>query len=162
MDDFNLYGDVTAIKGTDNALNQRRSNRIRMVEHLTYDLTSDLSFHFASVLELRDNGQRTNNKEMWWNIGARPVYFIDDNFQLAGEIGTSIIDPDGGPPRRLTRITIAPQVALYRNIWSRPVVRFFYSRSFWSRSNRGVIGSGGPYASATSGTNIGAQVEVWY
>ncbi len=161
MDDFNLYGDLSVIKGSDDARAQRKSNRLRVVEHLTYDLTSNLSFHFGSTLELRDNGRNQNNKEMWWNIGVHPVYFIDDNFQIAGQVGTSVIDPDGGPPRRLTRITIAPQVSVFKSIWSRPVVRVFYSRSFWSRSNRGIVG-GEAYKYATAGTNIGAQIEIWY
>ncbi len=161
MDDFNLYGDLSVIKGSDAATAQRKSNRLRIVEHLTLDVGSKFSFHFAGTFEMRDNGWSTNNKELWWNVGFHPVYYIDDNFQLSGQIGTSVIDPDGGPPRRMTRITFAPQVAAFKSIWSRPLVRVFYSKTFWSRSNRGIIG-GEAYKNATSGTNIGVQIEIWY
>lgn len=161
MDEFNLYGNVSAIKGSADAIAQKKSNRLRVVEYLTLDLTNNFSFHFAAFLEQRDNGYAINNKELWWNVGIHPVYFIDDNFQLTGQLGTSIIDPDGGPPRRMTRITFAPQVAAFKSIWSRPLLRVFYSKTFWSDSNKGIIG-GDAYKTATSGTNIGAQIEIWY
>lgn len=161
MDDFNLYGDLSVVKGSIEAQAQRDSKRVRLVEHLTYDVSSDWSLHFGATYELRDNGAAQNSKETWYNVGVHPVYFIDDNFQIAGQLGTSVVDADGASPRRLARVTIAPQVALARNIWSRPVLRAFYSRSFWSRNNRGRVG-GQAYAHETSGTNLGLQMEVWF
>lgn len=161
LDQFNLYGDLTAIKGSQSALEQRKSNRLRVVEHLTYDINDKLSFHFGSTLELRDSGAVRNNKEVWYNVGVHPVYFIDNNFQLAAQLGTSVIDAQGAPGRRMTRLTIAPQVGLRKGIWSRPILRAFYSRTFWSRSNRGRIG-GTAYANETAGTNIGLQMEIWF
>lgn len=161
LDEFNLYGDLTAIKGSAAAEEQRDSNRLRVVEHLTYDFNSDWSFHFGATYERRDNGKDSDSLEEWYNLGVHPVYFIDDNFQIAGQLGTSVVDSEGAAPRRLTRVTIAPQIALARNIWSRPVLRAFYSKSFWSRSNRGSIG-GKAYQNETSGTNMGLQMEVWF
>lgn len=161
LDQFNLYGDLTVIKGSAAAKEQRKSNRLRVVEHLTYDVNDKLSFHFGSTFELRDNGATNNNKEIWYNAGVHPVYFIDNNFQLAAQVGTSVVDAQGSPLRRMTRVTIAPQVGLRKGIWSRPILRAFYSRTFWSRSNRGRIG-GTTYAKETSGTNIGLQMEIWF
>lgn len=161
MDEFNLYGDLTTIKGSSAAKAQEDSSRLRLVEHLTYNLNQDWAFHFGATYENRDNGASTNNKEIWWNVVIHPVYFIDDNFQIAAQLGTSVVDPQGAPARRLTRVTIAPQVALDRGIWSRPVLRAFYSKSFWSRSNRGLIG-GNVYSGETSGTSIGMQMELWF
>ena len=161
LDQFNLYGDLTAIKGSAAAREQRKSNRLRIVDHLTYDVNDKLSFHFGSTFELRDSGANSNNKEIWYNAGIHPVYFIDNNFQLAAQVGTSVVDAQGSPLRRMTRVTIAPQVGLRKGIWSRPIIRAFYSRTFWSRSNRGRIG-GTTYANETSGTNIGMQMEIWF
>lgn len=161
MDQFNLYGDLTVIKGSAQAEAQRKSNRLRFVEHLTYDLTDKLSFHFGSTLEIRDDGTASNNKEVWYNAGFHPVYFLDENFQLTGQIGSSVVDAQGAPLRRMTRITFAPQVGLRKGIWSRPILRAFFSKTFWSRSNRGRIG-GTTYANETSGTNIGLQMEIWF
>lgn len=161
LDQFNLYGDLTAIKGSAEAEAQRNSERWRIVEHLTYDVNDKLSFHFGSTLEIRDDGSATNSREVWYNAGVHPVYFIDENFQLAAQVGTSVVDAEGAPARRMTRVTIAPQVGLRKGIWSRPILRAFYSKTFWSRSNRGRIG-GTTYANATSGTNIGLQMEIWF
>ncbi len=161
LDEFNLYGDLTVVKGSASAKAQEDSSRLRIVEHLTYNLNPDWAFHFGATYELRDNGALQNNKEIWWNVGVHPVYFIDENFQIASQLGTSVVDPQGAPARRLTRVTIAPQVVLDKNIWSRPVLRAFYSKSFWSRSNRGLIG-GNVYRSETSGTAMGVQMELWF
>lgn len=161
LDQFNLYGDLTAIKGSASAEAQRRSQRLRVVEHLTVDVTDKFSFHFGSTFEWRDNGNTQNSKEVWYNAGIHPVYFIDENYQLTGQLGTSVVDAQGSPARRMTRVTIAPQVGLRKGIWSRPILRAFYSRTFWSRSNRGRIG-GTPYSNETSGTNIGLQMEIWF
>ncbi|MCR9203755.1 MAG: carbohydrate porin [Halobacteriovoraceae bacterium] len=161
LDQFNLYGDLTAIKGSNQAEAQRKSNRLRIVEHLTLDISDQLSFHFGSTLEIRDSGNTTNNKEVWYNAGIHPVYFLDENFQLTGQIGTSVVDAQGAPARRMTRVTFAPQIGLRKGIWSRPILRAFYSKTFWSRSNRGQIG-GTTYANETSGTNIGLQMEIWF
>lgn len=161
LDEFNLYGDLTVIKGSSAALAQEKSSRVRVVEHLTYNLSADWAFHLGATYEYRDNGATINNKEIWWNFGIHPVYFIDDNFQIASQFGTSVVDAQGAPARRLTRVTIAPQVALEKNIWSRPVLRAFYSKSFWSRSNRGLIG-GNVYSAETSGTAMGLQMELWF
>ncbi len=161
LDEFNLYGDLTVIKGSAAAKAQEDSARFRVVEHLTYNLSSSWALHFGATYEYRDSGALVNNKEVWWNVGVHPVYFIDDNFQIASQIGTSVVDAEGAPAKRLTRVTIAPQIALDRNIWSRPVLRAFYSKSFWSRSNRGLIG-GNVYRAQTSGTAMGLQMELWF
>ena len=159
---FNLFGDVTLTKGSPEALAQEKAKRLRIVDHLTYDLTDRFSFHFGTTLEIRDNGSDRNSREVWYNAGFHPVYFIDENFQLTGQIGTSVVESEGSPARRMTRLTFAPQVGLRKGIWNRPIIRAFYSRTFWSRSNRGQIGRGTFYENETSGTNIGLQMEIWF
>ena len=55
--------------------------------------------------------------------------------------------------KTLTRFTIAPQVSISDSFWGRPVIRAFYSQTFWNRANRGTIDSSGPYAGKTSGAS---------
>ena len=148
LDDFNVYGSSALEAGSTAHKEQEASNKIRIVEHITYDWTNKLSFHASTSLELRDSGADNNNRTTWWNIGVQPMYFFSDHHQLVGVLGTSLIDADGSSPKRLTRFTIAPQVSAGRNIWARPVIRLFYTRSWWSTSNKGSVG-GTTYAGET-------------
>ncbi len=161
LDDFNVYGSSALEAGSTAHKEQEASNKIRIVEHITYDWTNKLSFHASTSLELRDSGADNNNRTTWWNIGVQPMYFFSDHHQLVGVLGTSLIDADGSQPKRLTRFTIAPQVSAGRNIWARPVIRLFYTRSWWSTSNKGSVG-GTTYAGETSGASYGVQGEVWF
>ena len=112
-------------------------------------------------MELRDNGKQYDDKETWWNIGIHPVYYFDDHFQLAGVIGTSVVDADGAESKTLSRFTIAPQISMKKDIWSRPVLRAYYTYSKWSESNKGSVG-GTTYQNDTSGSSYGIQGEVWF
>jgi maltoporin len=158
--EFNIYAPMDTELGTSEAQQLKDSRRLRVVEHMTREVTKDWAFHFGSSFEWRDQGVETE-QETWWNIGARPVYYLSDHYQLAFEAGTSLVNKKGQDVRRLTRLTIAPQVSINRSIWGRPLVRAFYSRSFWSRSNRGHVG-GDAYRGNTSGGNYGLQVEAWF
>lgn len=158
--EFNLYAPMDTEAGSPEAKNLEESKRLRVVEHLTWQVSPKIAFHLGSTFEWRDNGD-PDKKQTWWNIGARPVYFFTDHYQLALEIGTSYVKQRGEAERRLTRITIAPQIGISRNIWGRPVLRFFISKSYWSSSNRGLVG-GNVYGKDTSGGNYGLQLEAWY
>lgn len=157
--EFNLFAPKDLEVGVE-ADNLSDSRRLRVVEHLGLDLHPDLSLHFASTFEWRDQGD-ANQREVWWNIGLRPVYYFTDHYHLAFEAGSSLVNRKGEDLRRLTRLTISPQVAPSRGLWGRPLVRAFYTHSFWSRSNRGQVG-GETYQGATSGANFGVQIEAWF
>ncbi|MCO4793293.1 MAG: carbohydrate porin [Bacteriovoracaceae bacterium] len=161
LDDFNVYGSSALEAGSTAHKTQEDSSKIRLVEHMTYDLNSKLSFHASTSVELRDNGAANDNRSTWWNVGIQPMYFFSDHHQLVGVLGTSLVDADGSQAKRLTRFTIAPQISAGRNIWARPVIRLFYTRSWWSTSNRGSVG-GTTYSSETSGGSYGVQGEVWF
>jgi maltoporin len=161
LDDFNIYGSSALEAQSTAHKKQEKSSKIRVVEHFTYDLNNKLSFHASTSLELRDSGDDNNNRSTWWNIGVQPMYFISDHHQIVGVLGTSMVDADGSEAKRLTRFTVAPQVSAGRNIWARPVIRLFYTRSWWSTSNKGSVG-GTTYAGETSGASYGVQGEVWF
>jgi maltoporin len=159
MEGLNLYGPQDVIKGSTRESEVKDAMRLRIVEHVTTDIGTRLALHAAATFEHRDSGDGA--KERWYNLGVHPVYFFSDNFQLAAQAGTSVVNRTGEEARRLTRLTLAPQVAPARSIWSRPVVRAYVSRSWWSESNRGRVGS--PiYADERSGSTYGVQAEIWY
>lgn len=158
--EFNLFAPQDTLENSPAADELKKSNRIRAINHLTYDLHNDLSFHLAATYELRDGGS-SDNKEKWYSLGVRPVYYITDNYHLVFEAGHSIVDPKGQDKRKLTRISFAPQVSTGRSIWGRPVVRAFITQSFWSDSNKGSVG-GAAYREKTSGGSYGVQIEAWF
>lgn len=158
--EYNLYAPMDTELGSAEARQLKDSRRLRVIEHMTREVNENWAFHFGSSFEWRDQGVNTE-RETWWNIGARPVYYLTDHYQIAFEAGSSWVNKKGERSRRLTRFTIAPQVSINRSIWGRPLVRAFYSRSFWSSSNRGKVGSDA-YKNSTSGGNYGLQVEAWF
>jgi maltoporin len=163
MDEFSPFGQTNTPVASVDYNKQRNSSRMRFVEHLTLNMKK-WAFHFASTLELRDSGEETNPGSTWFNVGVQPVYYFTDHYQLAGVLGTSSVSFDNAPTERLTRITIAPQIAMDKNIWGRPILRFFVTQSYWSKSliNRAEETSGGVYNNRRHGGSWGFQIESWF
>jgi maltoporin len=63
----------------------------------------------------------------------------------------------------LTRLTIAPQLSISENIWGRPVLRAFYTHSFWNDQNKSNIAQNAPtYTNKASGGAYGFQMESFF
>ncbi len=160
MEGLNLYGGVSHFKGSVEEKNLKESHRLRFVQHATFDFAKNWAMHAATTFEWRDGGTK-ERQESWMSFGVHPVYFFSDHFQLASVAGISSINPMRGESRQLARIALAPQVSWARSIWSRPIVRAYYARSFWSKSNRNRVGTP-VYSDELAGTSIGVQAEIWY
>lgn len=169
MEGLSIYGNPAlekSVSGPPDAF------RVRLVEHLTTRISSRWEMHFGSGLEYSNpRTSATDSRSLWWSVGARPIYYFTDHWQLAFEGGHSQIKvhseksssgADLGP-RTLTRLTIAPQLSLGRSIWARPVVRAYFSHSFWNAANSPYIALNAPsFSGATSGQAVGVQTEVWF
>ena len=79
----------------------------------------------------------------------------------------------GGETRNLTKLTIAPTLAMARGFWARPELRFFYTYARWNEAaalaandstNSAVAStaSNGIFASGNRGSTIGLQFEGWW
>lgn len=113
--------------------------------------------------------ERKQDRQTWWSFGIRPIYHFTDHFNLAVELGHDRVTPDGGAERRLTKLTLAPQLARGRGYFSRPVLRLFVTYATWNEAamaadSGGVLagGSSGPFAADTSGLTYGVQAEAWW
>lgn len=161
MESLQLGGDASPIAGNNT---EGQKNRLRVVDHYTGKITENLFSHFIMVYEKAAINATKN--QTWLSLGARPVYFFNDHFSLAVEVGQSEVknDTETTGKRTLTRFTIAPQLSLDRGIWSRPVLRAFYTHSSWNDANKSyVAASGAPsYATRTSGSSFGFQGEIWF
>jgi maltoporin len=63
----------------------------------------------------------------------------------------------------MTRLTIAPQLAVGSGLWTRPLLRAFYSRTFWNRANQPAMASNAPsYSGSLDGQAMGLQAELWF
>lgn len=138
------------------------SRRWRFVEHFVIQPSARFGLFAAATLEFW-KGQGTSGR--WWNVGARPVYFFSKHYQLAFEAGHSVVldRSERGGPRSLTRLTIAPQLSVGPGLWDRPLLRAFYSRSFWNGANRANMSAAAPsFAGSLAGQSLGVQAEVWF
>lgn len=155
MNNFNLYGNATLSPGNQ----QSDEKRLRFINHTTYNVNEKWAFHLSLNHErmFRDG----DTKEQWMGLGIRPVYRVTQTFHLVSEVGSSIVQNGGA--RRLSRITIAPQLGLSEDIWGRPVLRAFYTHSFWNSANKANIAQNAPtYADKTAGGAYGFQMETFF
>ena len=157
----NLDGGYQYLKGSDDLKKAKEASRITFADQIMYKLASNLDLNLAATYEKRDDGAETYNITDVYSLGMTSLYSFTDHYQLLFQAGHSIVDPDGASQRSLTRFTLAPQVAV-GGFWGRPVIRVFYAKTFWNRENRGGVQSSGPYASETSGANMGIQGDVWF
>lgn len=168
LEGLNIYGG--ALVGIDD--NRSDAYRWRIAQDLALKISDKFALHFSSGFEHWDPKKpNIDSRGTWWAVGTRPIYFVSKNLQLATEVGHSQIHnredrnstSQGVGPRKLTRLTIAPQYALGPGLWSRPVLRAFYSYSFWNNRNRDFVGIDAPsYAGAGAGQAIGVQTEIWF
>ena len=99
--------------------------------------------------------------QKWFNIGIRPQYNFSDIYSIATELGFDRGQTGDTAAKRITKLTVAPQVALTRGFWSRPVLRAFVTYADWNDAN-GDAGTNGVFGTKTAGTTFGLQVEAWW
>lgn len=143
--------------------------RTRLFDHLVYQFTPEFSTGFIALWQRdKDNGA----KKTWTSLGVHPVYALNDNFRLVGEIGhDSIKDDNGFGTQKLTKVTFAPTLAMGKDYYSRPELRAFVTYAKWNDAAKAAadfyspgstLSSTGIFGGKTNGTSIGMQVETWF
>lgn len=153
---------------TDEAVN--RGRRWRAVWNEFRELSPSWAAQGVAAYEHRDSGAINNSRGEWMSLGTRWTYFLSDHRQILFEVGHSRVRDESenlgntpSPYRELTRFTLAPQLSFAKSIWGRPVMRLFYSRSYWSDNNRSRITNSAPsHGQDLEGQVIGYQAEVWF
>jgi maltoporin len=148
LSSLSVYGNGEIANGTINS----NKYKIRAVEHLTKKINDKLELHSAITLEQRNNGKADST---WWNIGARPVYFLKDNLHFVTEIGHSQV-LSSTQTLTLTRLTLAYEITISKSIWARPVIRAFVSETVWNKANRTNFNN------KSEGHSLGFQAEAWF
>lgn len=109
--------------------------------------------------------ERQSDQQDWLSIGLRPVYYMDQHYSLALELGHDQVSPVASPLRLLNKASLALQWAKSKGFWQRPVYRAYVSYADWNQAAQlaGLAdGTDGPYSAATEGLMMGLQVEVWW
>lgn len=124
------------------------------------------AFTYSSTLDSMDDSALGSKKNdfNWFNIAVRPIYKINENFELQFEAGyAKYDDKDSNSKGQLMKATFAPTFKLNtNNFWLRPEIRTFITYAKWNSDyqddNAGNIENYGN----KDGINIGIQAEVWF
>jgi maltoporin len=135
--------------------------RFRATEQLVIQPIQQLSFGAAMVYQYTDYGLDIPDQH-WLSGGVRPIWHLTDAFSIALEGGVDwASSTQGGEGGTLGKLTLAPQVSLGNEYFSRPVLRAFFTYAMWSDGLQGEVG-GLDYDGRTTGWTWGVQMESWW
>jgi maltoporin len=155
------YETVTLTNGTFIVPDEPASWRFRVTESFVAKPWSHLSISPALVYQYTDY-HNAQGKVQWLSGGVRPIFYFNKYFSLAFEGGADYVNDSGtGQHGVLGKMTLAPQVSVGDQFFSRPVIRAFVTYAVWSDSFKGQIG-GNDYGNDTSGLTWGIQMESWW
>lgn len=140
--------------------------RFRVFDSLWIQPTRNFSASFVALMQ-KDKSNASGGTSTWTTLGVRPMYAFTENFKFQAELGTDrVTSPTGGPAQRLTKLTLAPTLAVARDHWSRPELRLFVTYAKWNDAATAAVNaannSGPVFGNATSGASAGVQVESWF
>jgi len=115
------------------------------------------------------SGDGVNNRD--FTLGGRISYALTNNFKLLVEAANTSRKTDGQSTQNLNKITFAPTLALGRDFWSRPEMRFYVTHASWNQA--AATGNATLNGTSLSGTNLGKlgvtsantagiQIEGWF
>jgi maltoporin len=135
--------------------------RFRATDQIVVKPLDNFSIGSALIYQYTDFGDHAPSQE-WVSGGLRPIWQINDVFSVAFEGGVDwASNTSSGGGGTLGKLTLAPQVALGDEFFSRPVLRAFLTYATWSDGLQGEVG-GPSYANKNSGWTWGVQMESWW
>jgi maltoporin len=156
-----LYNPSSTFTSTASVLNPVSDSMWRVVEQLTWNV-GNLTGQVTALWQHRELTPG-NAEEDWFSAGVRPIFHFTNYFNIAGEYGFDMVDPETGGSRRLHKLTVAPQISAGKTFFSRPVFRVFVTHAFWNDSARDAgMAAGTPFAGKKDGTTYGFQFESWW
>lgn len=163
-------GPGTGLGSTGALSNSADFRRWRVVEGIYAQLTPKLGGMLTGVIQ---HDATNAASQVWTSLGGRLAYGLTPNVKLQLELGHDQVKPSDGDTRQLTKLTIAPTLALAQNFWSRPEVRLFYTYARWNQAAAQAatgstdpavasLSASGVFANATHGSTVGVQFEGWW
>ncbi|HEY1123733.1 MAG TPA: carbohydrate porin, partial [Haloferula sp.] len=135
--------------------------RARVTDQWVIKPLDHLSIGSSMVYQYTEFGDNAPYQH-WASAGVRPIWHFNDTFSIALEPGVDWVSgTSGGHRGMLGKITLAPQVSLGDEFFSRPVLRAFITYAMWANGLKGGVG-GTDYALDTEGWSWGVQMETWW
>ncbi|MBB3221636.1 maltoporin [Pseudoduganella umbonata] len=139
--------------------------RTRMLDNLWIQPTWNLGMEMIALVQ--KDKSNANGSSTWMSMGVRPVYALARHLKLIGEFSADrVTSPNGGPAKRLTKLTFAPTIAAGPDLWARPELRAFVTYGRWNNAATASVNaannSGPVYNNGTSGTSFGFHAEAWF
>ena len=135
--------------------------RFRVTDQVVVKPIEEFAIGSAFVYQYTDFGDGVTNQD-WVSGGLRPIWFFSESMNIAMELGVDwVSDTATGPGGTLGKITLAPEVSLGDQFFSRPVLRAFVTYSLWSDGLEGQV-AGPEYSNQSSGWSWGVQMESWW
>lgn len=156
-----IVGPVGLIMQPGDILDIGAFRRYRLTDFFYADLSPRWSIMGMVGLQRLTNATPVGNEVNWITGGIRPVYHFGKYYSIAAELGvdhTSQIDRESG---MLFKATLAPQIAPENKIFSRPVLRAFFTYAMWTDEFRGLVAPTS-FPTETDGISLGLQMEVWF
>ena len=155
------YETATTTNGTYIIPDQPGSWRFRVTESFVAQPWENFSISPAVVYQYTDYNNAQGDRQ-WISAGVRPIYHFNKYFSLAFEPGMDHVDDSGiHQSGTLWKFSLAPQVSLGNQFFSRPVIRAYVTYATWTESYKGSVG-GNDFANETSGWTWGMQMETWW
>lgn len=147
------FGDLTAPSG---------AKSWRLVESFTWQQGPFGGQAMALSPSDKDaTGVKTNST----SIGGRASHALTKNFKFLVEAGYSQKKPDNAATQKLAKLTLAPALSTGSGFWNRPELRLYVTTARWNdaaNATAGPDGATGIGDGKTSGTSVGAQMEIWF
>ncbi|HEX7836348.1 MAG TPA: carbohydrate porin [Kofleriaceae bacterium] len=142
---------------------------LRIIDRGVFQLQPNLSMMVSGVVQFdnRDGstGPTTDSGvgNMWYSVGARPVYMFGKYTGVAVEGGVDVVKPqaDGAQTGMLAKLTVAPLIRPAMDFWARPEIRAYVTAATWNDAIKGQVG-GRAFAGDTAGLTAGVQMESWW
>ena len=114
------------------------------------------------VYEYTDEKEFSNLEQDWISAGIRPYWFINKYARLVLETGYDYVNNRVDKKTyALLKTTIAAELSTDKGIWTRPVLRLYYTNATWSNDAVGSVGTD-YYSNKSRGDNVGVQLEYWW
>jgi maltoporin len=145
----------------------KAENHARTYRLIDWALLQPSSYFTAGLVVIYQRATGTQSfPAQWFSVGARPIYSVTDRFRIALEVGADFVAPDGSPMRQLTKVTLAPELAVGNAFFDRPVLRVFGTFANWNHAAaaNGVVLSSSNISPFDNlyGFTAGVQSEAWW
>lgn len=134
----------------------------RVTDHFTIQPWKQFAVQAVGLYDKNHFGG-PNSDNVWYSLGARPVFFFTDRLSMGLEAGIDWVDSD--PLHKnghLWKVTFAPlQISRGQKFFSRPQLRAYVTYAGWSDDFKGSVG-GIPYMDDKQGLSYGIQAEAWW